>query len=181
MYVDTAGWFDIGATSYADVPPKMRAEAGKQFGLTSITMPGRSDVVYPRLSYGAAAKVGQYWIDEADRIIRNKTSGVPKGAAYSALMRALGQLRQRTAEARTFKANGLVPDQAVVNFWKSVDDLALRLKGVKEQPTRWAIFKESVVETVEDLGRAGFKWGKWILYGVGAIIALNIVQTFRRK
>lgn len=151
----------------------------EKFGRSNAIVPYATHRAYPNMPGYAARQVAQYWIKEIDRVASNIYTESALSPIY----------RQRTKWVGIYKSlpasDTLLSNSQLGPFWESAGNTAILLNASKDLPSPFRIAWESVKEAAKEAATAATIGGggivKWLLYGLGLLIVLNVVQTVKRK
>lgn len=185
----------ISASDYNGMAIAQRNEAGKRYGYTNISQyKGGASVApakWPRMSAPFAISILDYWSVELGR---NFGSDWFKALVFPPIgplaytddsgwrdgwKRAVDRFKAGVTGWRTgaqYLGTQMVPDSTAALVWAAIDDIALRMKAVKQTPSHWSIFWESVKEEVEDRAKSLLKYA---LIAGAAIVGVNYFLTRR--
>lgn len=182
---------------FVGVKLAQRADAKAQFGTFKSTDRGMSNVDVPDIDGVFAQRVRTYWRNEASRL-RQHVLDLPDSAIVSQWMRAVDALNDRVALPSPIGFPVVVPKPTPLNaeidrkagigrgalltsldaqaFWNLIDAVVNPMQGLKDTPTKWDIFVESVEEAAaEALDFGGDMIGKLVLV-VGLVAGAYLIK-----
>lgn len=182
---------------FVGVKLAQRADAKAQFGTFKSTDRGMSNVDVPDIDGIFARRVRDYWRGEASRL-RQHVLDLPDSAIVTQWSRAVDTLNDRISLPTPFGIPLSTPKPTALNaeierkadigkgvlltsadaqaFWNLIDAVVNPMNGIKQTPTKWDIFVESVEEAAaEALDFGGDVIGKLVLV-VGIAAGLYLIK-----
>lgn len=148
--------------SWAELFTLQKNEARSLYGSTSVNMPGRTDVQYPNLTGTQWLKLKKYWSWPLEKVEARVASGqrlegirvpselVDYSASRVAWDREYRAYQSETGTINTILATGygvsLLPASRAVAFWRTLEPLILRSKGIFETPYPYEMFIEELAK-----------------------------------
>lgn len=137
-----------GGTDFNGVLIAQRNDARKVFGETSIHLPGRTDINYPKLTQAYADKIITYWKGEASRLAGH-VNDIPDSAHRSAYQRAVTRLQALPRMAQT---PAILGEALTQQIWDLLDDVVLPMRAMQQTPTKFQLMVETAGEAFRGAG-----------------------------
>lgn len=133
-----------GGTDFNAMLIAQRNDARQVFGETSIHLPGRTDINYPKLSQAYADRIITYWKGEASRVLSH-ASDIPGSAVRTQWKAAVARLQAlpRMAQTKTILGEALTQQ-----IWDLLDAVVLPMRAIQETPTKFQLMAEALRETI---------------------------------